>query len=196
MVGDTRARIVTCRAVERVGRQLDVAGRDVGASRLDGGQDDAAGDDRQQQGRDERQRVAERDRDERPDRTLGRDDRRNDRDLADRERLVRHVKPGRVAQAGEQDERQDPGFDLARDAGREPKRQADDRADDHHPREHDPGAQHPARPGGGQGRGRPQDGGGEATKDRGHTAKCGGSGVPASGSEALRTELSPGAAAG
>ena len=84
------------------------------------------------------------------------------------------VQPGRVAEAGQHDERQDPGLDLARDAGRERERETDDRADDHHPREHDPGSDHPARPGGGQGRGRPQDGGGEATKDRGHTPQCGG----------------------
>ena len=77
------------RPIERVGRELDVAGRDIGSGRLDGGQDDAAGDDRQQQGRDERERVAQRDCDQRADGTLGRDDRRDDPDLADRECLVR-----------------------------------------------------------------------------------------------------------
>ena len=79
------------------------------------------------------------------------------------------VQAGRIADAREQDERHGArpgrrvGTPMTSASG-----SADDRADDHHPGEHDPGADHPARPGRGQGGGRPQDGGGQATDDRGH----------------------------
>ena len=110
------------------------------------------------------------------DRAFGRDDRRDDaRPCRWSAPVYVDVQAGRIADAGEQQR-------AARcpAGGRSGRRQTSASGrptivpDDHHPGEDDPGADHPARPRRGQGRGRPQDGGGQAADDRGHGDQSGG----------------------
>ena len=91
-------------------RSISPAGTSV-PDRLERGQHDPDGDDRQDDARGEGDGIAEPDRDDGRDRTLGGHDRRHDRHLADLERRVRQPQAADVTEPGEQQQRQRPGLE-------------------------------------------------------------------------------------
>ena len=84
-------------AVERVGDDVEVAGRDIRPDRLERGRGRPRRDDAEHQPCGDADRVAEGYCDERRDRAFRGDDRRDDRDLADAQRRIRQLQPDDVA---------------------------------------------------------------------------------------------------
>ena len=104
-------------SVQRVGRDVDAADRNLRPGGLKRGEHDAHGDDDQHHAGGQPDRVAKSDRDDRRDRTLGGDDRRDDGHLADGQRRIGQVQPGRVADPGQQQEGERGRRDVARARG-------------------------------------------------------------------------------
>ena len=156
------------RLVDGVGDQVEVPGGHLGTGALDGGQDHPDGDRDERQPGDQADRIAKRDRDQGGHRALGRDDRRDDRDLADAQRRVGQLQPDDVAGPREEEEREGRWRDRRWRRAHDRDRQADDDADDHDPGQHDPRTEHPAGARRAERGGGPQRGGTEAREDRGH----------------------------
>ena len=76
---------------------------------------------------------------------LGRDDRRDDRDLADRQGRVGEHQAEAVAQPRDEEQHEDEGVEGRGERRDDGERQADDGPDRHDPGEHDQRPEHPAR---------------------------------------------------
>ena len=95
-------------------------------------------------------------------------DRRDDRDLADAQRLVGEEEPADVAGAGQEEPAELGRAELVGEASASDQRRGDDEADQHHPGEHRRGADQPRRARRAQRRRRPARGGPESSENGDH----------------------------